>query len=226
MQVDSVNNKSVNFKWNVKTHREMTLLALKDSGMGEAVKKKLAVTSQMPDFLKSERGYHNNTHFYFPNSKRKSFGKDSDRLNAYNQFKEHVITALVSKDDDNFLKHAGYALHYLQDMTVPFHTEEGGVLHKILKYSLHKEFECETKFGVVTNHEKLIKNYKSQKVPYTTLLDLFKNTALFSQNPKFRVTNTNKKKWYSIQQECFDMGVNTTREFVEKLLSVRNSFNQ
>ncbi len=222
MQIGNIDN-SVNFKWNKTTHLEMTMLALKDSKIDKVTKRQIARYSQMPDFVKSELGYHNNTHFYFPNSEKKSFGKNSGEFNAYNQFKEHLTTALFSKNDEHFLKHAGFALHYLQDMSVPLHTEKGGMLHKIMKYKLHKNFEQNSKYGVLSNMKNLAENYRYKKITFTTLLDLFKDTAEFSG--RFKITSSNKKKWYSIQQECFDMGVNTTREFFEKLLSLREGFN-
>lgn len=222
MHINSLDN-NINFGWSKTTHLEMTMLALKDSKIDNVTKRRIARYSQMPDFVKTELGYHNNTHFYFPNSEKKSFGKNSGEFNAYNQFKEHLTTALFSNNDEHFLKHAGFALHYLQDMSVPLHTEKGGILQKILKYNLHKEYECESKYGVQTNLKKIIENYKYQKLNFTTLLDLFKDTAEFSS--RFKITSSNKKKWYSIQQECFDMGVNTTREFLEKLLSLREGFN-
>lgn len=223
MQVSKSNNKPINFGWNKKTHLEMTKLALKDSKLDEVTKNRLARYSQMPDFDCMELGEHCNTHFYFPNSKKKSFGKNSDKFNAFNQFKEHVTTALLSRDNDNFIKHAGYALHYLQDMAVPFHTERGGLVSKVLKYKLHSDFEKGAKYGAQSNIKKLMENYNSKTINFTTFLDLFKNTAEFSQKPHLRISRYNKEKWYSIQQECFDMGVNTTREFFEKLLSLKNN---
>lgn len=223
MQVCKSDNGSINFGWNRTTHLEMTMLALKDTKMSDVMKRQLARYSQIPDFDKAEIGYRNNTHFYFVNSKKKSFGKNNSRNNAFNQFKEHVTAALVTKDDNVFIKQAGYAMHYLQDMSVPLHTEKGGIFHKIIKYKLHSNFERKTKYGALSNMRKLIENYKHENINFTTFLDLFKNTAIFSQNPNLKVSCFNKKKWYSIQQECFNMGVNTTREFFEKLLSVRNN---
>ena len=46
-------------------------------------------------YKRQELGYHNNTHFFFPNSKKKSFGPDSDKLNAFSQFKEHLQLSLI-----------------------------------------------------------------------------------------------------------------------------------
>ena len=223
MQIDTSKN-SINFGWNKTTHLQMTMLGLKDcSRLDNITKRQIARYTQMPDFAKSELGYHNNTHFYFPNSRKKSFGPNSDQLNAYNQFKEHLVSSIMAKDDTKFLRHAGFALHYLQDMTVPLHTEKGNFLQKIIKYNTHKNFEYKSKYSALANSEKLGRNYKNERIHFTTLLDLFKDTAAFSQKPEFKITNFNKKKWYSIQQECFNRGVNTKREFFEKLLSIRQN---
>ncbi len=224
MHVNST-DQHINFGWSKTTHLEITMLALRDYSIDNIKKRQLARYSQMPDFDRTEIGYLNNMHFYFPNSLKKSFGRNSDKFNAYDQFKEHLTAALQCCDNDGFLKHAGYALHYLQDVSVPLHTEKGGILHKVMKYNLHKEFERNSKYGVQSNLKKLKNNYQYSRLSFTTLLDLFKNTAEFSQNPEFKITGMNKKKWYSIQQRCFDIGVNTTREFFGKLLSVKSYIN-
>ena len=79
MQINTSGGQT-NFKWNKTTHLEMTMLALQNSSIDDITKRQVARYAQMPDFAKPELGYHNNTHFFFPNSKKKSFGLDSDKL--------------------------------------------------------------------------------------------------------------------------------------------------
>ena len=98
-----------NFKWNRTTHLEMTMLALEDSKLDNITKRQIARYSQMPDFIKSELGFYNNSHFYFPNSKEKSFGICSEKFNAYNQFIEHLTHSISSKEDEVFFKFLGFA---------------------------------------------------------------------------------------------------------------------
>lgn len=208
----------INFGWNKTTHLEMTMLALKDSKIDNITRRQIARYSQMPDFDTLEHGFHNNTHFFYPYSKKKSFGLNSEKFNAFNQFKEHFLAAMQINNQEQILKHIGYAMHYLQDMTVPMHTEQGGFLSKILRYKVHKNFERGEKYGASANTSTLIQNYEYEKLETVSPIDLFKETAEFSQNPKFRVKNSNKKDWLKIQQACFNRGVNVTREFLERVI--------
>ncbi len=221
MQINTSGGQT-NFKWNKTTHLEMTMLALQNSSIDDITKRQVARYAQMPDFAKTELGYHNNTHFFFPNSKKKSFGPDSDKLNAFSQFKEHLQQAMLSEAKEEVLKKLGYALHYLQDMSVPLHTEPGGLIHKILKYKLHGNFERGKKYGATAHLDILTQNFKAEDLEYSSILDLFTKTAEYSQNPEFKVKRFNKKNWISIQQACFNRGVNASREFLEKVLAVKN----
>ena len=210
-----------NFRWNKTTHLEMTMLALKDSELDNITKRQIARYVQMPDFIKTELGFYNNSHFYFPNSKKKSFGVNSGKYNAYSQFIEHLSHSISAKEDGEFYKFLGFALHYLQEMSNPLHTEPSNIVSKMLKYKTHKKFECDSKVGATSNLDVLKDNYKHEDVTYGSLLDLFKDTAEFSQNPKYKVRCTNVDKWLDIQKECFNRGVNSSKVFIERLLSVR-----
>lgn len=212
-----------NFKWNKTTHLEMSMLAMKECNVDDITKRQIARYSQMPDFDKLERGFHHNTHFFYPHSKKKSFGPGQEKFNAFSQFKEHLLRAMDAKDKNEFLKYLGYALHYLQDMSVPMHTEQEGLLKKILKYKLHKNFERGEKYGAASKHNELTQNYKYESVDHGSVLGLFIDTADFSQQPQFKVTRFNKGKWPYIQQMCFNRGVNSSKVFIEKILAARET---
>lgn len=216
-------NQQINFKWNRTTHLEMTLLALKDSNIDISVQRQLARYSQMPDLSKKERGFYNNTHFFFPNKKNKSFGFGKNKYNnALAMFKEHYQNALIAKNKEDFLRNTGYALHYLQDVSVPLHTQSGSIIHKIFNYTKHGIFEKGKKSGATAKLHILKQNFKKEDLTYNSLIDLFVDTANFSQKPEFKVSWFNKNKWPYIQQECFNKGTNITRIFIEKLMSCRN----
>lgn len=209
------------FKWNVITHAGMTLEAVKNSKISQEERNVLAKLVTLPDFIVNERGYHNNTHFFFPNSKNKSFGKGCNTYNnALERYKEHLQMALTVNDKPNFLKHAGFAIHYLQDVSMPMHTEPGGLLQKITRYNIHKEFETGKKYGATPALKKLLAGYMPENLEYNSLIDLFVSTAEFSQRPEFKVKKYNKSDWFNIQQRCFNRGVDATREFFNKLLRV------
>ncbi len=215
-----------NFKWNRKTHLEMTMLALKDCNILPSQKRQVGRYSQMPDFCKQELGFHCNTHFYFPNSKNKSYGLNIEKNNALQMFKDHFEAAIFCKKETHFLQHAGYAIHYLQDVTVPLHTKANNFIGKFLKYRIHREFERGEKFGANLHLAEFKQEYQPKTINFTTLVDLFKDTADFSQNPELQVNSSNKKEWKNIQQICFNRGVDATTLLFNKLLMLRKHFNQ
>lgn len=209
------------FKWNSVTHIGMTLKAVSNSTIEPHERKVLAKFVLMPDFLASEQGYHNNTHFFFPYGKTKSFGRGGDaENNALERYKEHLQMALTVYDKPKFLKHAGFAIHYLQDVSMPMHTEPGGLLQKIMKYKIHKDFEIGKKYGATPALKDLLAGYAPENIEYSSLIDLFVRTAEFSQRPEFKIKSSNKSDWFNIQQQCFNRGVDATREFFNKLLRV------
>lgn len=216
----------INFKWNRKTHLEMTMLALKDCNLDKSTIRQIARYSQMPDFCKEELGFHCNTHFYFPNSKSKSFGPNSDKNNALEFFIDHVNHAVFGKKENDFLKYSGYAIHYLQDVAVPLHTEANNFIRKFLKYHLHKQFERGDKYGVNKHIDEFIADYKAKDIEIVSIVDLFKNTAEFSQQPKLKVKNSNKDEWKSIQQTCFNRSVDATTLLFKKLTMLKEFFSQ
>ena len=96
MQIQSINRQS--FGWNTQTHIGMTLLALRDSGLEPEDMKQLAKYSVMPDFVKSEEGYHHNTHFFYPYGKDKSFGRGGNEGN--NAFDFSFLCSGISEGRD------------------------------------------------------------------------------------------------------------------------------
>ncbi len=211
------------FKWNIKTHIGMTLLAAKDSRLNPEETKLLARYAVMPDLVKNEAGYHHNTHFFFPYGKDRSFGRGGNEMNnALERFKSHFQMALSAHKKQDFLKHTGYAMHFLQDVSMPMHTESGGLIQKMRDYYLHKSFECGKEYGASPALSKLTAGYKPNNISFSSLLDLFVSTAEFSQKPQFKVNRFNKNNWYKIQQQCFNRGIDASREFLEKMLRAAN----
>ena len=217
MEITNISTENPNFGWNIKTHKAMTSLALHGSAAETSAQRAMCKFVQLPDLLKQEAGYHHNTHFFFPDCKNKSFGRDANgRNNALSMFKEHYQAAAEAKTLDDFLLRTGFAMHYLQDVTMPMHTEPGGVLNKILDYRLHKNFECGGKYGARANMQELTKSCKLKNMgDIYSPLSLFMETARFSQNPKYKVSRFNKGNWLKIQQECFDMGVSVSKRFFD-----------
>ncbi len=217
MDVNAIGKTS--FGWNRTTHLEMTMLALKDIDMEPKDKRQLARFCQMPDSMKSELGFYHNTHFFFPDSKKSSFGFN-DSENAYDRFNRHVIDAVEPLDRDDFLRNTGYALHYLQDVSMPMHTEAGGIFQKMRDFYLHKNFEAGKKFGATPHLEELKAGYTPHRIETRSVRKIFLDTARYSS--QFKVSRFNKKDWLKIQQDCFNYGVDATRAFVASIIKKVN----
>lgn len=211
-----------NFKWNRITHLEMSMLAFKDINISNIEKRQIARYSQMPDLMNRERGFHCNTHFFFPKGKNKSFGFGANKYNnALAMFKNHLQTAMITDKKEEFLKHAGYAIHFLQDVSMPLHTEQGGYFQKFCGFLKHRNFERGKTYGATKNLKILKSGYNKEDIPHNSLIDLFYETALFSQRPEFKVFNNKKSDWINIQHHCFNKGTNATRIFMEKILKCK-----
>lgn len=206
------------FRWNKTTHLEMTMMAAEGIGITPIEKRLLARYSQVPDFDVAQKGFFNNTHFYFPHSADNSFGKDKNgKNNAYSMFMANLSKAFAAKNREEILKYAGYALHFLQDMSMPLHTKSGGIISKILDYKTHVTFETDKKIGATANIDTLLHNCQDEKIPFTSFAKLFFDTACFSALPAFQVTAFNKLDWFNIQQACINKGLNVSKAFLHQV---------
>ena len=221
MKISSINNQP-NFGWNRTTHLAITELALKNiNGLSEVEKRQIARYSQMPDYDKKEIGYLKNSHFYFPLSKNQSYGKSANRYNnAKAMFNEHLQQAAMSKTREDFFKHTGYAMHYLQEVALPMHTKSGGIISKVFDYKTHRDFEKGKKHGAKVHTSKLMEKYKETPLFFSSLQDLFQGTAMFSRSKNLQVNQFNKKSWETIQQKCFNRAVDASSEFFATLFRV------
>lgn len=218
MKIQQTFNSAQPFGWNKTTHLEMTTMAAKNMNLSAVEKRLLARYSQIPDLDKSQSGFFNNTHFFFPNSRNNSFGigKNKDN-NAYSMFMKHVNRIFASKSREGIIKYTGYALHFLQEMSMPMHTKPGGIVSKILDYRTHVRFEKDSVYGATPHLDELRKNYTAHQMPFTSYESLFLEVARFSQLPEFKITPFNKSKWFDIQQQCFNVGVDSSTTFLEKI---------
>ena len=143
MRVNSIENKT-SFGWRFKTHEKITSLVLEDFPKLAEHKETLMASVIKPDF--DERGFKGNNHFYYPREvlrPRESFLDIFGQNNAAARYAVHMyeFNRLINKNNDKAMEHAGRALHFLQDVTQPQHTERGTVFKKWRDLRIHKEFE-------------------------------------------------------------------------------------
>ena len=211
------------FGWNIKTHLSITELALKDNPLiAKNIKRYIARCSELPDLMRAELADMSSRHFYDALHLDPSFGTVNDaKNNAMSAFLRHDTFAkrAAKKGDINtYYREVGYALHYLQDGGTPPHTEHGNYLHKLFRLPMHILFERGKKVGTTNRLDTLLKNYKSEEIPFSNLKSLFHNTALFTLQPENLVNYLNIYKWAGIQQRCFDRSVNASKAYLNRAL--------
>ncbi len=218
MKIDSSGN-NLNFGWRYGAHKEITSLAVESVSNLKKYKNILVEFAQKPDF--DEKGFKGNNHFYYSPKvlrPRESFMDIIFRNNAGAKFAEHMyeFNRFVEKDKSKALEHAGRALHFLQDVTQPQHTERGTVYRKWRDLKLHKEFE---EFAY-QNQDAFIKNAKPSdiKLESDEIYELFNKSVSISENGK-QVRKDNKNAWYEIAQTGISNAIQVTKIFCEYIAS-------
>lgn len=218
MKIRSVDSKT-NFGWRYTTHKKITAQAVEELPKLKKYKDIIVEFVQKPDF--DEQGFKGNNHFYFTPSlmhPRESFLDLTGRNNAAAKFSEHVFyfEELINKDKNEAFEHAGRALHFLQDVTQPQHTERGTVFQKWKDLEMHKQFE---KFAS-KNEDYFIGNAKPVKFELEpdNILDLFDEAVFHSERGK-QVRKDNAGGWIDIAQTGISNAVQATKEFCAYLSS-------
>ena len=221
-----------NFGWNIKTHKKITEYAIKNSDINlkNHHEKILINASKQPDI--DETQLHSSSHFCFAipeNLKPKrslSFMDFSGRNNALAKFTKHINKAqkALSKDKKHkSLDELGRALHFLQDMCVPLHTEKGSIISKFRDSKMHLDYEI----GFV--NPQIDKLLRPQNIEPTDKKHDFKNFALhlfkenFDFSSQFKISNKNKADWGQIAQVTMDKAVSSTQELLTAFRELNKS---
>lgn len=156
-----------------------------------------------------------NNHFYSPKKKGSFWDKDGEN-NAFAYYKKHVAGMLKAVEDgdiDAFLLHGPYALHYLQDMGQPLHTQRCDPFFVMFrKSSVHHAFEKEIKKSEIA----ILLGYERKPFTYPDFDKLFLDTAEFSSNMELPLLN-NKWHWLSLARRALIKTTDVTCEFAAKM---------
>lgn len=218
-----------NFGWNIKTHKKITKYAIQNSDLKLKSHHEhiLIEASKQPDI--DETQLHSSSHFCFAIPKDfkpkrfLSFIDFSGKNNALAKFIKHIDKAqkAMSKDKTHkSLDELGRALHFLQDICVPLHSEKGSFIKKFIDSKMHLEYEI----GFVNaNTDKFLRpqvivDFDKKEDFKTFALNLFKENFDFSS--KFKISNKNKESWSEIAQVTMDKAVSSTQKLITGFLSV------
>lgn len=219
MKVNSV-DANTSFGWKFKTHEKITSLIVNDFPKLAEYKKTLITSVIKPDF--DERGFKGNNHFYYKPKMfrpRESFLDMLGKNNAGARYALHMykFNQFINKNNKKAMEHAGRALHFLQDITQPQHTERGTVFKKWKDLKVHLRFE----HFVLNNQDRLIDNVlknsiqigrEYKKYSYTECGDLFfdqvhKSTSVTP--PNFG----NQYSWENIANYGISNAIDATKSF-------------
>jgi hypothetical protein len=202
-----------NFGWFIGTHKRVTRFALQDLPDLKPYQDNLEIFAQKPDF--DETGHFNNSHYYSPLQQKKSFLDFNKKSNALAKYQEHVeqmLTSIQGKNTDLGIEHAGRALHFLQDMTQPQHTQKGLLFNKIYNLRLHLDFE----HFVKKNQADCFRGYVERPFTNASFNDIFMENVRLSMNSTFPTRKT-RFAWEYVGRDGINQAIHSTKEFLTKL---------
>lgn len=203
------------FGWFYGTHKRVTRLVIKDFPKLSAFREVLEECAQKPDF--DELGTFSKSHFYSP-TKKKGFLDFRGRNNAFIHYKDHVsrmLAALERKDTSSSIEHAGRALHFLQDIAQPQHSQRVSVFSKLFGLNAHLKFE---EFAKRKQAGCFVKYAYKSSTP-GDFDEIFLKTAAASSKNEYPMKK-NRYAWERIGRNAINDAIQATRGFTEKLSSL------
>ncbi len=220
MKVGSIEHNNINFGFNCNTHRKLAQKVIEDEfprlrNYLPVIKKAVVA----PDF--EERGFHSNTHFYFPVESifkpRESFLDFDAGHNARAQFNLHIdnfYERLKYFRFNEMADEAGRAKHFLDDMSVGLHVKRGNFLDKLSEGKIHLSYE-----EFIFRHEdEFIKKSSKTPVNFETedFDDIFMSVVNYSKNSEMPAAD-NVKRWSEIAQNSINLALDASRVFFKKI---------
>lgn len=205
--------KFITFDWFWGTHKKIMVAALKffpHLQKYEALFNEFVVR---PDF--TEKGFLRNWHFYLP-EKGTSFLDFSGQGNAYARYNLHIrkmLFAIKQRNTYQAIKHAGKALHFLQDMTQPHHTQGGFVFNKVFNLFTHRGFES----FVRENEDRFLQGLAPDPFMPADFDELFKINVEFSSNITMPMKKNKKSDWERIAHAGIQQAARSTHAFLSIL---------
>lgn len=214
--MNTISNNNITFGWHHKMHSSFVEGALNCIGSNKGNLRILSEAVQKPDL--EEFFLYGQNHFYYPDSRIKSYLDLLGIHNAKSKYIEHIKKMqeiLLNSAEENGLDKAGRALHYLQDMSQPNHIDKGTILKKALNARSHCAFEMEA----LDKTDFFIKASKPKSFNSSDFVELFFDTVERSKEnlvPK----NSNANQWSEIIQTGTDIALGATVRFLELLKKI------
>ncbi len=216
---------NITFGWHFKHHTLLTRTAIKNMRKYISAENKVILEKavQKPDF--DEIGRFANKHFYFgPAEKgaKLSFLDFNDKFNAKYCFNEHLKKAseLIKENKvTEAFEQFGRALHFLQDMSVPLHTEKAPFIQKVIEAKMHLSFE-----QLAQNSQRKMSKQKIKMSESNTSGDFFEIAKnLFTDSVEHsrsmpKISNDRKKDWAVIARQCCERAAENTSKLIDSFI--------
>lgn len=175
----------------------------------------LETACQKPDFHDVGTLHTRNTHFFSLHENRISHLDVSGQNNAFARYKMYIgkmKEAIAEGKLEDAMEHAGWALHYLQDMAQPQHVQKGIFFNVIKHWNDHRRFE---KF-IDKKHDLYLSEHEEKSLVGGTFEDIFMRNVIASTKlvlPR----NNNRYEWFYIGQDAFNNAYDSSKEFLAKV---------
>lgn len=214
LRVNNSNNQTT-FGWDVKTHVAITRSVLEQCHFKHLKKPKrqklLMEFSMRPDL--DEPGILVSP-FVYAHEYHESF---AHKDNAHTHYLEHIkkIKKFLDPDSKKYnvkkaMKHAGRALHFLQDISNSLHTQKELMIESFQNFQEHIQFE----FFIGENRKDILKGHSAKVNGDCRAFDdiFFKSVNIAQQNEIPRTSNRND--WLKIGRIGINRAVDSTAEFL------------
>lgn len=210
MKVNSI--KSVNsFGWHIKTHAHLTEEALKNFPKLLPYKRYFAIGSQVPDITLKQTSFIDKTAHNFHGDP-----DEYDTMDAMEFFQNlygNTLMFLNLKCNGYAAYKGGQALHFLQDIGIPLHTQKkhSGIFHIIP----HMKYE-----GIAKNHPEYIDEIvldRTKLTPQPSSLfftDRFFDAYEKSAKMPHPFDKENRANWHTSVKEALNNSYYSTCEFL------------
>ena len=199
-----------NFGWKPQTHAAITEYAIKSFPKLKKYKGTIVAASQLPDLALYDLNLINpQAHNYFGVQLYK-FGTPKDAFSFYVKFFREYLSAFMNNKPDVAMTKAGEALHFLQDIANPLHTNPK--YQGLLSTFRHSRYEKLADKKVAHISEFIPQNTEILPEFY---IDNFLNTYHTSSKMPHPFKKEELKNWDNSIKNSLTLAYDATRTFLD-----------
>lgn len=200
-----------NFGWTIKTHANLSKLALEKFPQLTKYANNIIAGSQYPSVAMHNYYFINPRGHYFYGKEDVFLNKNCSALSNYLDYCTRACFKLKFKDTDSVAAQSGIALHFLQDIANPIHTQNKN--KGIINYFRHYLFEKKAEKFSNNLSDFIVENDVKNTIPSAVFDDTYKKSS--SMNHPFDKENMNN--WDDTIKESLQLAYDSTCKFLEEV---------